>query len=173
MYVLGSFYVQSHKSKQRIKQYSVGDLSNHSQRLKRVGLFEGMEQDMAEHLAGVGGDDLGAMLPTPQRRDGDLLEFGRGSEPDSEHPLLSSTPTSESKDHSPSQPTSVIGTAFSVTLSSSKTAWNMSRIVKERGLSSLQLEMLDNINQIPGLVKHFALFHDIRHSHGQLTYNLS
>ncbi|KAG0144066.1 hypothetical protein CROQUDRAFT_660414 [Cronartium quercuum f. sp. fusiforme G11] len=167
-YVLGSFYLQSHKSKQRIKKYSVGELGDHSRRLKRVGLLEVMEQDMIEQLAGLGNEDLGAMSPTRQKFHGaDLIQLGDGT---SDDPLMAGTPTSEYQDQRVGLPTGERGTQFSIALSDEKTAWKLPKITKARGLSALQLEMLENINHIPGLVKHFAIFHSIQNSHGAIIF---
>ncbi|KAH9814172.1 hypothetical protein DFH28DRAFT_1083171 [Melampsora americana] len=169
-YVLGTFFFQSQHSKKRIKKYSVGDLEDHPKRLKRVGLLNEMEHEMIEELSGLGTDPLigitssnsnsnSTSTSTSNSNEVNLIELG-GNE---------SRMNFLENERGRLEDQKEIGTEFKTIWSNEDQAERL-KAIKESGLTKLHLEMIENLNRIPGLIKHFACFHEIRHSHGAIIY---
>ncbi|KAA1086688.1 hypothetical protein PGT21_008413 [Puccinia graminis f. sp. tritici] len=178
-YILCSFCYQSIQSRQRIKKYNVGELENHFSRLRRVGLLQELRQDLIEDLAGIGNEpsleadpaDEQTTLPSTNRA-------GLSTHPNSaETQQLIHLETPTSALHPPDQPNSVDqpskshptqGTQYLTSLSSDA----IKSITNDLGLSPLQIDMLDRLNQLPNLAKYFSFLDGIPNSHGAIIYRV-
>lgn len=164
-YVLGTFFFQSRNSKKRIKKYSVGELGDHSRRLKRVGLLEEIEHEMIEELSGLGSDPLIEVTHSSDPDQGNLIELGEESRVNPKAFGLSGHKAPMS-----SGDRNEIGTQLRILSEVEEKGLRSKESAKESGLTALHLQMIHHLDQIPGVVKHFALFHEIRHSHGAIIY---
>ncbi|MBW0519376.1 hypothetical protein O181_059091 [Austropuccinia psidii MF-1] len=156
VYIVGLFCYQSVESQKRIRKYSVGFLGNHSQRLKRVGLIEELEQSLIEDFVGIGNENFDGPRSKPiqaEQLEGNLVEADARS----------------SGNNMPST-SSAHGTKYSSYLADE--LYPKHTLFKDQGLSQLQVEMIENINQLPHLAKYFAFFDNIVNSHGAIIYRV-
>ncbi|POV94876.1 hypothetical protein PSTT_16601, partial [Puccinia striiformis] len=175
-YILCSFCYQSLQSRQRIKKYSVGELENHSSRLRRVGLLQELRQDLIEDLAGVGNEPSLKVDPI----DDQVVPFSASS---LSHPHSSETqqlidvnsptaslhpPCQPSSDEQPGNNQPLGGSQYLTSLSSEA----IKSVTHDLGLSPLQIDMLDRLNQLPNLTKFFGFLDGIHNSHGAIIYRV-
>ncbi|CAH7673006.1 putative serine esterase-domain-containing protein, partial [Phakopsora pachyrhizi] len=187
LYILGSFLYQSRKSRRRIKLYSVGDLGDHTQRIKRVGLMDEIEQEIIEDIIGLGSSDLGTLQVGNSISSSSTSTAGNSNSSDNLNPLFGQPDTEinlidvdsnevEKFDQVQQRENNELpgikdGTTYLIeTKNDSKIENDDKRLMRESGLSEIQLEMLENINKIPGLIKYFCFFDGIPNSHGAIIY---
>ncbi|OAV97857.1 hypothetical protein PTTG_07304 [Puccinia triticina 1-1 BBBD Race 1] len=176
-YILCSFCYQSFQSRQRIKKYNVGELENHFSRLSRVGLLQELRQDLIEDLAGIGNEPSQEADPvTDQAVPSSTQSSGQYAHPErSETEQLIHVETPTSALHPPDQLSSVDhqthrleGTQYLTSLSSD----TIKSVTHDLGLSPLQIDMLDRLNQLPNLTKFFSFLDGIPNSHGAIIYRV-
>ncbi|EGF99880.1 uncharacterized protein MELLADRAFT_94033 [Melampsora larici-populina 98AG31] len=162
-YVLGTFFFQSQQSKKRIKKYSVGELGDDVKRFKRVGLLDEIEHEMIEELSGLGSSLLIDHTHQTSLNEENLIELG-------DENRMTSSGVRMTRHQGSLEDKKDLGTRLKIVPAVEGKGVRSEQLAKESGLTALHLEMIDHLNQIPGVVKYFALFHEIRHSHGAIIY---